>query len=141
MYVAAIRHCACVHRGFTLLEVLVALTIVTLAIGAVVSQAASLNRNGVHLSDKTFALWVAQNRLGELELGAVPPAVADTRGEAALGGRTWFWRQRVSTVGGDAALRRIDVLVFDRPPGSGALGAKERALVDLTGFMAVEQGG
>ena len=124
------------YVGFTLLEVLVALVVLTLSIGAVVSQAAALNRNGSHLTNKTFALWVAQNRLAELRLGSTRLTVSDTRGETEFGARTWYWTQRISNVGSGTSLQRIDIAVFAEPVRA-TLGRREVApLVDLSGFRS-----
>ena len=130
-----IRTCTCV--GFTLLEVLVALVIMTLSVGAIVSQAASLNRNGSHLMAKTYALWIAQNRLAELQLNTVRLAVSDTRGEVEFGAHTWYWTQRISDVGSGVPLRRIDVAVFTEQVKFTLNSNAVAPVVNLTGFQAV----
>ena len=122
--------------GFTLLEVLVALVVLTVSIGAVVSQATSLNRNGSHLMHKTYALWVAHTRLAELQLVSSRLAVSDTRGQAEFGARTWYWTQRISNVGGGTALQRIEIAVFAEPVRTTAGGRDVAPLIDLIGFRA-----
>lgn len=102
------------QRGFTLLEVLVALTILALALGAMIRAGGESARNLAGLRDKTFATWVAENRLAEAHLAADWPAVGTTQGREEMGGRDWHWQLRVSATGSQGAedyLRRIDVSV------------------------------
>ena len=84
------------QRGFTLAEVLIATAVVALAMGALLkgsSEAASINAS---LRDRTYAQWVAANRLAELQLEPRWPDIGTDRGSEPLGGREWFWRQEVS---------------------------------------------
>ena len=64
--------------GFTLLEVLVALAIIALALGAVLQLATQSARTSTHLRDKTAALYVATNLSAEVELFG-PPASGERR--------------------------------------------------------------
>ncbi len=123
------------RRGFTLLEVLIALVVLAVSIGAVVSQAASLNRNGVHLANKTYALWVAQNRIAELQLSNAALEVSEVRGVSELAGRTWHWTQRVSNVGTATTLQRVDVRVHERRPAATLSEQGPGPLVELSGFV------
>src|SRR5690606_41115542 len=60
-------------RGFTLLEVMIALTIFA-AIAIVISDTASQSASSlIHLQDKTLAAMVAENRMAELRLNGLPP--------------------------------------------------------------------
>ncbi len=60
-------------RGFTLIEVLVALTILALALGASLRAVAALTQNSEVLQQKLYASWSAENRLAELRLGGIAP--------------------------------------------------------------------
>ncbi|MDQ6684405.1 MAG: type II secretion system minor pseudopilin GspI [Pseudomonadota bacterium] len=64
-------------RGFTLIEVLVALAIVAVTIGAGIKAAGSLTSNTARLVDVTAAQWCADNRLSALKLAHVFPDVGD----------------------------------------------------------------
>ena len=55
------------QRGFTLLEVLVALAVVAIALGAGIKAAGSNIDNAAYLRDRTLAHWVAMNKLAEME--------------------------------------------------------------------------
>lgn len=103
------------HRqvGFTLIEVLVALVIVAVGMGVLMSALTSSARTVVYLQDKTFAEWVALNQITllrlQLQQGNLPPQ-RTTNGDLDYAGRTWHWRQEVvaSSVPG---LERIDFKV------------------------------
>lgn len=77
-------------RGFTLLEVLVALAVVGLALGALVKAASDNVANTTYLRDKTLAHWVAMNQLNEYYVTDVWPAVGDQDEVAEMAGREWF---------------------------------------------------
>ncbi|MBL8253774.1 MAG: type II secretion system minor pseudopilin GspI, partial [Candidatus Competibacter sp.] len=81
--------------GFTLLEVLVALAVLAIAMGAIISVATqSVNTIG-DLRDQTFAGWVALNKVNELLLDPKPwPNEGSRRGRAELANRVWRWEAR-----------------------------------------------
>ena len=61
------------RRGFTLLEVLIALAIVALSAGALLGTITSSASNVAYLQDKTLAEWVALNRLTEIRIAQQMP--------------------------------------------------------------------
>lgn len=100
-------------RGFTLIEVLVALVIVAVGMSALMSALSSSARTVTYMQDKTFAEWVALNQIAlvrlQLTQGQLPPT-EKTNGEIELASRTWVWRQEVVRVQ-VPGLVRIDVKV------------------------------
>ncbi len=98
------------QRGFTLLEVLVALAVLAVALGALVKAAALGTHNIAELRDRTVAGWVAANKINEILLTTDWPELGDVRGATTMAGREWRWRVRVSNTP-DSALRRLDVSV------------------------------
>jgi general secretion pathway protein I len=63
--------------GFTLIEVLVALTIVAVTLGAGIKAAGALTGNAQRLADVTAAQWCADNQLTGLRLAKQFPSVGD----------------------------------------------------------------
>jgi len=83
------------HSGFTLIEVLVALAIVTLGMAALLSTLSASAEGASWQRDKTFAEWVALNRLAEARLALQRPTKGKSDGEVELAGRKWKWSQEV----------------------------------------------
>jgi general secretion pathway protein I len=99
------------HRGFTLLEVLVALLLLSLALVAVVRTASLEARALGQVQEATLAQWVASNAIAELRLRGGEPALGESVGEAEMGGRRWRWRMQVVATD-DNRIRRVDVDVM-----------------------------
>jgi general secretion pathway protein I len=83
-------------RGFTLIEVLVALAIVTVAMAALLSTLSSSADTESYLRDKTFANWVALNQIAQVRLSGQLPAPGKSDGDSDFAGRKWHWRQEVT---------------------------------------------
>ncbi len=60
-------HSSDVNKGFTLIEVMVALAIFAISVTALTGSFQSNINNAARLKDKTMATWVAQNKLVELK--------------------------------------------------------------------------
>jgi general secretion pathway protein I len=113
-------------RGFTLLEVLVALAVVALALVALVRatglSAAALSRE----REVTLATWVASNVVTDVRLAERIPEPGRREGSMRMGMRDWYWRLEVQGTD-DPAIRRLEVGVFEDA-------ARTRPVTSLTGF-------
>lgn len=97
-------------RGFTLIEVMVALFVIALGVGALLSTLSSSASSITYMRDRSFAQWIAFNRLAELRLSASRPAQGVKTDTVEYANRSWQVEQEVSESGiGD--LLRIDVRV------------------------------
>ena len=97
-------------RGFTLIEAMVALIIVALGMMAVDSQ---LNRYVVaaaFVEQKTLASWIATNKLTELSVANVWPALGKDEEDLDFAGQKWRCLIEVSETPVEN-LRRVDVSV------------------------------
>jgi len=100
------------RQGFTLLEVLVALAVFSLAALALLRlQGASLS-SIARLDDRLVAMIVVQNLAVEVRLLRPAPAYGGTSGEATNAGRRWRWTQTVERTP-DPGLQRIMLKVSD----------------------------
>ena len=97
------------QKGFTLLEVLVALAILTMGLGTVIKVAGSQALQLSYLKDKTIALWVANNKVNEVQLGKWPNT-GNSSGHEFMANQEWRWKMKVSSTE-DKDLRRLDVEV------------------------------
>ncbi len=108
--------------GFTLVEVLVAVAVLAMALGAVISGMSRYAANAGYLRQKTVALWVAHNRLTEIALEPNWPDTGKSDGRMEMAGIEWQWRSTVQATQ-DENLRRVDVEVLapDDPKNKGVL--------------------
>jgi general secretion pathway protein I len=111
------------QRGFTLLEVLVALVIVGTALGASMRAVGSLTSNSAGLRTAMMATWSAENRLVQIRLGKEFPAVGK-RGFDCPQGDLHLVCQEEVLASPNPLLRRVEVSVYD-------IAAPERRIVKL----------
>lgn len=97
-------------QGFTLIEVLVAMTILAVGVSALVMSAASATSRADNLRNREIARWVASNTLAEWQAVAGWPDIGTTNTEQRMARRTWYVRTRTQKVADDD-LRRIDIEV------------------------------
>ena len=97
-------------RGFTLIEVLVALAVLAIAMGALVTGIGRYGADARHLREMTLGLWVAHNRLTEIELERAWPDTGTSDGEVEMAGRDWRWSVTVAETP-DPRVRRVNVVV------------------------------
>jgi general secretion pathway protein I len=111
------------RRGFTLIEVMVALFVIALGVGALLTTLVNSANSVSYLRDKSFAQWIAFNRVSEVRLASSRPQPGVTRDTVEYAGRIWRWEQEVIE-SGLADLMRVDVRVAllgeaagtERPP-------------------------
>jgi len=98
-------------RGFTLLEVLIGLVVLSLALLAL-TRTAALQVDGLgQLRDHTMAGWLAQNLLAETRISNPFPPLGTSNGTRRFGPAEWRWEVVVQPTQ-VATIRRIDVRVF-----------------------------
>ncbi len=98
------------ERGFTLLEMLVALSVISIAALTLVRLDAFAVRTAGDLDESTVAGIVAQNRAVELWTDPAPPTIGTSAIGVTNAGRNWRVEQRVARTADDSLLR-IDLVV------------------------------
>ncbi len=98
------------NTGFTLIEVMVALVIVSLALAGVAASMSQMIDTANTMRDRTFASWIAQNKIAEMRLAGVIPEVGESSGEVDYANTTWAWTANVSETGVENLLK-VDVSV------------------------------
>lgn len=97
-------------RGFTLIEVLVALFVFAVAMTVLVQSGTHRAQNLNYLRDRTLASWIAADRITEIRLEPGEMNTGSRDGELEMARRTWFWEAEVSATEDDT-VRRIEVAV------------------------------
>lgn len=116
-------------RGFTLIEILVALAVVGMGLAALITASGRSTRNAAELRDRTYANWVARNVLTEIRLEQEALGTATRRGEEELGGETWAWEAEIR----EAGIPVLDqILVRVGRPGA------DGSIVTISGFRLTE---
>lgn len=98
-------------RGFTLLEILIALAVLAVAMGAIIKAASDYTTGLSHLRDRTMANWVARNVLNEFQVNNDWPSVGERKGDMEMGHYEWRWLANISQTD-EPELRRLDVEVL-----------------------------
>ncbi|MCU4674389.1 type II secretion system minor pseudopilin GspI [Catenovulum sp. 2E275] len=89
-------------KGFTILEVIVAMAILATAGVAIVQSSSVHISNQDKLQQVMMANWIASNRLNTILIEREWPVQNSQKGEAEMAGATWYWQQkRVKTNFGD----------------------------------------
>lgn len=116
--------------GLTLIEVLVALAILSIALTAIIKCASQNIRNLMYLENRTIATWVANNVINQVRAGVIrlPEAPSHADQETQMLGQTWNWQASLDLTP-NKNIKEIAVNVM--------LG--DAQLAHLTGFLYVSQ--
>ncbi len=115
------------ERGFTLIEVLVALAVIAIGLVAVLAVAARSGRVDFELQQRSFAAWVASNRMERMRLATTWPSIGTSDGKVTLAGRDWHWKAIVAKTA-DPDLRRVTMSVA-------TAAAPDDSITQLLGFL------
>ncbi len=121
------------HKGFTLIEVLVALAIISIALMSALRAAGQGTNNVAELRSRLIAGWVAENRLAEHRARADWLPLGIQRGKQREGGLDFVWREEVIATP-NPAFRRIEIRIF-------ANADESHSLAHLFGFIVNAPGG
>ena len=105
-------HSSRYSKGFTLLEVLVALVIVGTALGASLRAVGSLTQNSSDLRASMMATWSAENRLAQIRLGHEWPPIGQRRFDCPQVELQLVCEENVFATP-NPFFRRVEVSVFD----------------------------
>jgi general secretion pathway protein I len=98
------------REGFTLVEILVALAIAGVALAAAYRSVAQSTETATAVRVRTLAMWVAQNRLAELQIAPGSLPAGERSGRALQGGAEFWWREQVGSTP-NPRFRRVDITV------------------------------
>ena len=126
-----------VIRGFTLIEVLIALVILAIALAAAMRGLALSTDSAVETKTRTLATWVAQNRVAlaqaaVLTQGTLPP-IASTQNTVDMAGLQFVVDESIAQ-SPNQAFRRFSVKVSLKAATASDLNS--RSLVSLEAYLA-----
>lgn len=98
-------------RGFTLLEVLIALVVLGVSLAALIHAASVSTRDFAGMRERTLAGWIAANVLTETRLKSNNPAPGRSDGRLRYAGRDWAWTLDVEPTT-EEGISRLDVQVY-----------------------------
>ena len=114
------------NSAFTLIEVLIALTIVAIALGSAISVTSQDIMRADSMQQRTYANWIAQNKIAEYRINEIPPSIGRDEGEILFAGNVWNWETIITKTGIDN-LYRLDVAV--------SISSRELPERTITGFI------
>jgi len=97
------------QSGFTLIEVMVALTIIAISLGALLSTSGTQAHSATYLKQKTLAHWVAANELAQLDLDNATLDLGEKRGSTTMANHEWYWIRKTTKFEG---INNTRVVVF-----------------------------
>ena len=84
-------------RGFSLLEVAVALLILSTSIVAIYQFISSTHLSSYQLHDRVIAREVANNRVALMQTIDPPPEPGKRSGQVTMNGRDWLWEESTTS--------------------------------------------
>jgi len=99
------------EKGFTLIEVMVALTIIAISLGALLNTSGTQANSVAYLKQKSFAHWVALNEMTQLRIEKSFPDLGEKTGSTEMAGHQWFWTRSTLKTEDDGA-RQVEFRVF-----------------------------
>jgi len=115
-------------KGFTLIEILVAIAILAIALAATTRAAGVATDGALETRQRLLATWAAENRVAELRARRLFPSPATTRLAASQGGLDLVIEEVVTSTP-NPTLRRVDLSAADAKDPN-------RVLAKLTAYVA-----
>ena len=100
------------NSGFTLIEVMVALTIIAISLGALLSTSGTQANSAAYLKQKTLAHWVALNELAQLNVENTFPNTGESKGSTSMANHDWYWVRKTTKLADSNNRREVVFTVY-----------------------------
>jgi len=115
-------------KGFTLIEVLVAMSIVVISFVALYSGLLQMVSATTLMQEKTLATWIAYDRITELRLTDEYPDVGELEGEVEMGRINWRYVREIRATASDD-IRQVIVRVAPQDDPENYIGIASGAIL------------
>lgn len=122
------------QAGLTLIEVLIALSIVGIAITAVIKSTSENIRGTLHLQNKMIASWVALEKINSIRIGLLPMRLSDVHHDKTeMLGQSWYWQATLDETGNEH-IKKTTIQVFNNEEYTNPLVTLESYLYEASSF-------
>lgn len=118
-------------KGFTLLEVMVALAIFASASAVLIISDGSAIKQTIYLEEKIIASWIADNQLSRMQLEAQWPDLGKKEGSVSFAQRNWKVITEVTKTS-QANFNKVELTVSRQEQTKST---EDKVLFTLTGYL------
>lgn len=115
------------EKAFTLIEIMVALAIIAITMGAIIENTTASTRNAQYLQDKTIASWVALNQIALVRARRQWSNASNKKGSVEMANQQWIWKMQIVKTS-DINLRRLNIEVYSEDDD-------DQPLATMTSFL------
>lgn len=116
--------------GFTLIEVLIALAILSIALTAIIQATSQNIRDNIYLQNKTIANWVGNLLMNQALAGILQlPTSGNNESSMLMLGQNWLWQGTLENTP-NPHIQKIRIQVFDA--------SNHHLLTNLESYLYVE---
>ena len=115
------------NKGFTLLEILVALAVVSVTLIGVVKVTGQAATQTQLMTEQMFANWVAANQMAKLHITETFQKTGQSKGDDEMANMNWTWVQTTTTTD-VKEIHRVEIEVWKE--------GNENSSAKLVGFSA-----
>ena len=98
--------------GFTLIEVLIALSVIAIGLSAVLKTSFQAVSNAQVIQNKIFALWVLENKAAEIRLNSKKLPTGNDEGQQQQAGQAWSWQTKSASTE-NPKIKKITLTILD----------------------------
>jgi len=118
-------------RGLTLIEVLIALVVISIALTAIIKSTSQTIKNHIYLEDKIIAAWIANNKMNEIRAGLIHLSLGleSIENKTTCLNKQFSWKA-TRTATANSHIQQINMTVLNPHANT--------TLVSLTGYLYVD---